>query len=98
LQRGTLENTEAFKALTGAGISYGDAMNFFTDQGKLSADAVRAITAAMGEMNPEMMVSVLAMTKSGEAAQKYAQGKMEFLAAEEASTDRKSRRVGKESR
>jgi hypothetical protein len=86
LQRGTMENTTAFKALTSAGISYGDAMNFFTDQSKLSSDAVDAITAALGEMDPATIKSALDMTKSGEAASKYAQEKMAFLAAEQLAT------------
>ena len=86
LQRGTIENTDAFKALTAAGISYGDSMNFFTDQSKLSSDAVDAITAALEDMDPNLIVSALAMTKSGDAAKKYATEKMAFLAAEQQAT------------
>jgi len=86
LQRGTIENTDAFKALTAAGISYGDSMNFFTDQSKLSSDAVNAITAALEDMDPNLIVSALAMTKSGDAASKYAQEKLAYLAAEQQAT------------
>jgi len=86
LKRTTLENSDAFKGLVSQGISYGDAMNFMTDQSKLSQQAIDAINAALGEMGPELAVSALAMTGAGQQAEKYAQQKLAFQAAEQAAT------------
>jgi hypothetical protein len=86
LRKSQVENSDSFKALTGAGISYGDAMNFMTDQTKLSQSAIDAVNGAIGDMDPELAVATLAMVGAGDQAQKYAQQKMEFQAAEKAAT------------
>lgn len=86
LRKSTLENSDAFKALTAAGISYGDAMDFFTNQGNMSKQAIDAVNAAIGEMDPELAVSTLAMIGAGQQAEKYAQQKLAYQAAEQAAT------------
>lgn len=86
LQQQTLEQSDAFKALTGAGISYGDAMNFFTDQSKLSADATSAVNDALSDMDPNLQVNALAMTQLGSQVAKTAEEKKAYLAAEQAAT------------
>jgi hypothetical protein len=86
LQRSTIENTDAFQALTAAGVSYGDAMNFMTDQSKLTAAGTQSVQDALNGMDEELAISAAAMSRNGDQAGKYAQEKMAFLAAEQAAT------------
>ena len=87
LRTSTIENSAGFQALLGAGISYGDAMHYFTDQSLLGADATDAVTGAISDMDPALAAQTMAMAHVTELSEKYAREKLDSIAADKAAAD-----------
>jgi hypothetical protein len=84
VQRNSLEASEGFKALMDAGVSYGDAMSVLQDGNAAGADAIARVGAALTDMDPELGLATARLAGLGDEAQKYADQKTAYVAAEQA--------------
>lgn len=87
LKTQAVEGSEGFKNLVAAGVSYGDAMDVVKNGSSASEASMKAVGAAMEGMSAETFMATAQYLNMGEAAQRVADGKAEYVAAEKAKAD-----------